>query len=74
MEWFEQLEAKDPSQAQLVRKILAQVGTLQACTLCGGQPAIDYARENAAQTLKLCADCLARQQTLFKSTFFRFGG
>lgn len=63
-EWFAALEQWDPPQAMMTRYIVETEGSVAVCSVCGDEPAADYALVEDERplggpgTLRLCGDCL----------------
>lgn len=63
-EWFDALEKSNPKQAAQTRQILSARGHDDVCSICGDEPALDYALaerqpvSGVVSTLRLCNDCL----------------
>ncbi|WP_246703412.1 YiiX/YebB-like N1pC/P60 family cysteine hydrolase [Rhizobium sp. P40RR-XXII] len=63
-EWFASLQQWDPPQAMMTRYVVEQEGSEAVCSVCGDEPAADYALEaderplGGPGTLRLCDDCL----------------
>lgn len=68
-EWFDALRRWDPSQAAMTEMTLKAVGTTEACTVCGDDPASDYRQPDDGATggpgsWRLCDDCLKIRRSL----------
>jgi len=74
-EWFEALEKSNPKQAAQTRQILSVAGREDVCSICGDEPAREYALvdEQAVwiivSTLNLCKDCLDIRRDVHRENF-----
>ena len=78
VEWFEALEAFDPSKAAITRMVVERLGSLDVCSICGDDPARDYQlidrfmQRNAVATIRLCDDCLRIKRKVHKERFIPY--
>jgi hypothetical protein len=62
-EWFKALEALNPMQAAMTKKIIELAGKPEVCSVCGDYPATDYKvvgvrfGPTTDATIRLCNDC-----------------
>ncbi len=74
-EWFEALEKFNPMQAAIVKQVVATIGRLDVCSICGDNPAKDYKLiakglpEDAVATIRLCDDCLNMREHMYKEKY-----
>ena len=73
--WFRALEAFNPGQAEVTKKILESAGRDDVCSICGDDPAKDYQlvgehlEHDTVSTIRLCDDCRRLRESMYGEKF-----
>jgi hypothetical protein len=74
-DWFRALEAFNPEQAAMTKKILELAGRDDVCSFCGDDPAKDYQlvgehfEKDTVTTIRLCDDCRRIRESMYNEKF-----